>query len=535
MNFLSAGERLMRIVSTAFLATTILVSSTTLANADVKVIASIKPVHSLVAAVMEGVGKPELLVEGAGSPHTYSLKPSQAKKLQEADLVFWMSHDLEAFLENSIEGIAANATSVPLMDAHGLIKLDFREGGAFDAHAHDEHDDHDDHKDHDEHGHNDHDDHKKDDHDDHGHDDHDDHKKDDHGHDDHDDHKKDDHDDHGHDDHAGHGHGDHAFEWAGVFELSAGTYKWSFAKVDGAYADPAMKMAIVASDHIEDSEEAAEAMLESDDTNSSVNNDVLRVSDKAYTLNFDDTKDMTVFTVKIEKDGAYTFFTEHMPFEFEASEHFFKDLAGADVEPIAQEPDMGHHDEHHGEHAHKGHDDHDDHGHHGTDPHVWLDPVNAKAMIHEIEEALIEADPANASAYEANAEAMMSKLDNLVAEIDAELQPVKGRGYVVFHDAYQYFENRFGVSAVGSITVSPEVLPGAERVAELREKVRNLDATCVFSEPQFEPKLVMTITENTNAGTGVLDPLGASIDDGPELYFTLIRNMAKSLKDCLLK
>ena len=485
----------MRFVGTAFLATTILMSSTTLANADVKVIASIKPVHSLVAAVMEGVGNPELLVEGAGSPHTYSLKPSQANKLQEADLVFWMSHDLEAFLENSIESIAKNAKAVSLMDAHDLIKLNFREGGAFDAHDHDDHDDH-------------------------GHDDHD-----DHGHDDHKDHK----------DHDDHGHGDHAFEWAGVFELSAGTYKWSFAKVDGAYADPAMKMAIVASNHIEDSEEAAEAMLESEDTNSSVNNDVLRVSDKAYTLNFDDTKDMTIFTVKIEKDGAYTFFTEHMPFEFEASEHFFKDLAGMNVEPIAQEPDMGHHDDHHSEHAHKGHDDHDDHGHHGTDPHVWLDPVNAKAMIHEIEEALIEADPANASAYEANAKAMMSKVDNLVAEIDAELQPVKGRGYVVFHDAYQYFENRFGVSAVGSITVSPEVLPGAERVAELREKVRNLDATCVFSEPQFEPKLVMTITENTNAGTGVLDPLGASIDDGPELYFTLIRNMAKSLKDCLLK
>ena len=342
-------------------------SSTNLANADVKVIASIKPVHSLVAAVMEGVGKPDLLVEGAGSPHTYSLKPSQAKKLQEADIVFWMSHDLEAFLENSIEGIAANATSVPLMDAHGLIKLDFREGGAFDAHAHDDHDDHDEHKDHD-----DHDDHK--DHDEHkDHDDHDDHK-------DHDEHK--DHDDH------------------------------------------------------------------------------------------DD---------------------------------------------------------------HKDHDDHDDHGHHGTDPHVWLDPVNAKAMIHEIEETLIEADPANASAYEANAEAMMSKLDYLVAEIDAQLQPVKGRSYVVFHDAYQYFENRFGVSAVGSITVSPEVLPGAERVTELREKVKNLDATCVFSEPQFEPKLVMTITESTNAGTGVLDPLGASIDGGTELYFTLIRNMAKSLKDCLLR
>ena len=129
----------------------------------------------------------------------------------------------------------------------------------------------------------------------------------------------------------------------------------------------------------------------------------------------------------------------------------------------------------------------------------------------------------------------MTKLDNLVAEVDAELEPVKGRGYIVFHDAYRYFEKRFKVSAVGSITVSPEVLPGAERVRELQEKVRDIDATCVFSEPQFEPKLVTTITENTNAGTGVLDPIGASIDDGPELYFTLIRNMAKSLKDCLIK
>ena len=168
------------------------------------------------------------------------------------------------------------------------------------------------------------------------------------------------------------------------------------------------------------------------------------------------------------------------------------------------------------------------------DPHVWLDPENAKAMVHEIEEALAKADPANAATYESNAEAVMAKLDSLVAEIDSELEPVKGRGYIVFHDAYQYFENRFGVSAIGSITVSPEVLPGAERISDLQEKVRSLDATCVFSEPQFEPKLVATVTENTNARTGVLDPLGAAIDKGPNLYFTLIRNMASSLKNCLL-
>ena len=384
----------MRSIRTVFLASTIISTSVTLASvtavqADVNVVASIKPVHSLVAAVMQGVGTPDLIVQGAGSPHTYALKPSQAKQLQEADLVFWMSHDLEAFLEKPIEGIATKATSVLLTESHGLTKLTFREGGAFDSHGHDEHDDH-----------KDHDDHSEEKHDDHGQDDHAEEKQDDHGHDDH---AEDKHDDHGHDDHAGDKHDDHGHD-----------------------------------DH-------------------------------------DD----------------------------------------------------------HAEEKHDDHDDHDDHGHEGFDPHVWLDPLNAKAMVHEIEEALSEADPDNAAAYAANAESVMGKLDSLVAEIDAELQPVKGRRYVVFHDAYQYFETRFGVSAVGSITVSPEILPGAERVSELQEKVRSLDATCVFSEPQFEPKLVATVTENTNAGTGVLDPLGAAIDDGPDLYFTLIRYMARALKECL--
>ena len=328
----------MRAVKSALLASTFLFISTAVATADVKVVASIKPVHSLVASVMQGVSEPSLLVKGAGSPHTYSLKPSQAKELQAADIVFWMSHDLEAFLENSIESIAKNAKAVSLMDSHGLIKLNFREGGAFDAH-------------------------------DHGHDDHGDDKHDDHGHDKHDDH---------------------------------------------------------------------------------------------------------------------------------------------------------------------GDDKHDDHGHDEVDPHVWLDPQNAKSLVHEIEEHLAEIDPSNAAKYEANAKAVMKKLDALTKEIEADLKPIRERGYVVFHDAYQYFEKRFGVSAVGSITVSPEVLPGAERVSELRDKVKSLNASCVFSEPQFEPKLVKTITENTDAGTGVLDPLGANIKDGPELYFTLIRNMAKSLKDCLM-
>ena len=133
-------------IRTAFLASTVISTSITLtgvtsALADVNVVASIKPVHSLVAAVMQGVGTPDLIVAGAGSPHTYALKPSQARQLQEADLVFWMSHDLEAFLEKPIEGIATRATSVLLMESHGLIRLNFREGGAFDSHGHDDDDD----------------------------------------------------------------------------------------------------------------------------------------------------------------------------------------------------------------------------------------------------------------------------------------------------------------------------------------------------------------------------------------------------------
>lgn len=159
--------------------------------------------------------------------------------------------------------------------------------------------------------------------------------------------------------------------------------------------------------------------------------------------------------------------------------------------------------------------------------------MNAKAMVHEIEEALVAADPAHAATYEANAAALMAKLDTLITEVSAELEPVHDKGFIVFHDAYQYFENRFDVTASGSITVSPEVIPGAERLTEIRAKVTELGATCVFSEPQFEPRLVSTVTEGTQARSGVLDPLGAGLEDGPDLYFNLIRDMATSVKTCL--
>lgn len=327
-------------IKSLLLATTLLAYTAVSASAEANVVASIKPVHSLVAAVMEGVGEPGLIIEGAGSPHNYALKPSQAQMLEQADLVFWIGHKLEAFLEKPLETVGAKARSVELIDAHDLIRLDFREGGAFEKHG------------------------------------------------------DDDHDDHGHEKTAEAGHDDH------------------------------------------DHEKTAEA-------------------------------------------------------------------------------------------GHEGHD------HGAFDAHVWLDPMNAKAMVHEIEEALVAADPDNAAKYEANAEAVSAKIDTLIAEVGAELEPVKDKGFIVFHDAYQYFEKRFGVTASGSITVSPEVMPGAERITEIRARVQELGAACVFAEPQFEPKLISTVIEGTQARSGVIDPLGAELENGPDLYFQVIRNMASSIKTCL--
>jgi zinc transport system substrate-binding protein len=154
-------------------------------------------------------------------------------------------------------------------------------------------------------------------------------------------------------------------------------------------------------------------------------------------------------------------------------------------------------------------------------------------MAHAITEELVEHDPGNKATYEANLTALNARLDAEMAEIRDTLAPVKDKGFIVFHDAYQYFEKRFGLSAVGSITVSPEVIPGAERVSAIKAKISELGATCVFAEPQFEPKLIAVVTEGTDARTGTLDPLGAEIPAGPNQYFELMGNLATSLKDCL--
>lgn len=198
--------------------------------------------------------------------------------------------------------------------------------------------------------------------------------------------------------------------------------------------------------------------------------------------------------------------------------------------------------------AWEAHDhDHDhghDHGHdhdHGEkaegvlsfDPHVWLDPGNAKAMAAAVAVELARADPSNADTYAKNAEAFARALDALSGQIAAELAPVKEVPYVVFHDAYQYFEKRFGLNPAGSISDVSAKAPSAKRLKEVRGKIKKVKAACVFREPQYDGKMVETVIEGTGARTGVLDPLGADIPPGPEAYQQLLSRLSGDLKACL--
>ena len=291
------------------------------AHAQVRVVASIKPVHSLVAAVMEGAGEPELIIQGATSPHTFSLRPSDARNIQNADVIFMIGDALETSLAGSIDTLGRDARVIRLADTEGLIRLPLREGATFEDHDHDH-------------------------------------------------------------------------------------------------------------DHGEEGE--------------------------------------------------------------------------------------------HGEHEEEA-----------FDMHIWLDPVNARTMVRAIANTLSAADADNAATYAANAEAVTGRLDELLDQINVGVDPVRGRAFIVFHDAYHYFEDRFELIAAGSASVSPDRPPGARRITELRERVSDLGVVCVLAEPQFDPRLANVIIEGTSARLGTVDPLGAVLDSGPDMYFMLMQEMAASFTDCL--
>ena len=374
------------------------------ALADVPNVATdIAPVHSLVARVMEGVGTPALVIPAGASPHEYSLRPSEAEALQEADLVFWISEDLTPWMEDAVGTLAEGATVTSLLEADGIELLEFRESALFEAHSHDHGHDHgEDHAHGDEHGH-DHDHGEE-----HAH-------GDDHGH------------DHDHDHGEDHAHGD---------------------------------------DHGHDHEH------------------------------------------------------DH------GEDHAHGDDHGHD------------HDHNHGEeHAHGEDHGHDHAGHdhaHGThDPHAWLSPDAAATWLNVIAGALSAADPENAGAYFQNAAAGQEEMEALKAEVSEMLAPVEGGRFIVFHDAYQYFERAFDFPASGAISLSDAAEPSPARIAEIQARIQEEGIDCVLAEPQFNPSLVETVLGGTEANTAVVDPIGVDLEPGPTLYPQLIRNMATTLAECL--
>lgn len=191
------------------------------------------------------------------------------------------------------------------------------------------------------------------------------------------------------------------------------------------------------------------------------------------------------------------------------------------------------HDHDHGDHDHGEGHDHAHGGHSGSDPHVWLDPGNARVWLGAIAATLSDLDPENATRYQENAARAQSELDTLIGAVSAQLEPVRERPFVVFHDAYQYFEQRFDMAAAGSISLSDSTAPSPARIAEVHQKVSELGVACVFSEPQFNPGLVRTVLQGTEAGTGIIDPLGAGLEPGTGMYPALIQTMADTLRDCL--
>lgn len=281
----------------------------------IRVVVSIKPLHSLVSGVMAGVAEPTLVVK-KGSPHGYSLRPSEAHALSQADLVVWVGHELESFMEKPLETLAGQARQLELADLLSRDLLNKRQGGAWEAPVHH------------------------------------------------------------HSATESHGH--------------------------------------------------------------------------------------------------------------------------------REEPGQ-------------------------ADLHLWLDPSLAAKIVAETASALAELDPDNAQRYDRNSKTMLDRLDRLDSELRQKLEPVRTRPYLVFHAAYQYFENAYGLNAVGSVTIDPERKPGAKRIMEIRARLKTTNARCVFSEPQFESRLVGTIIEGTGVKTAILDPLGSDIAAGPDAYFELMRRLADNL------
>jgi len=207
------------------------------------------------------------------------------------------------------------------------------------------------------------------------------------------------------------------------------------------------------------------------------------------------------------------------------------DAKGATVLPFREGATFETHSHRHN-HDEDGHDE-DEHATANIDPHGWLDPDNGKTWLDVIATELSKIDPENTDIYFDNVSQGKTDIDAVISEIDATLATFRGTNFIVYHDAYQYFERRFDVLAAGSISMGDVSDPSPARIAEIRQTVEELDMTCVFSEPQFNPELVATVVDGTKARARVIDPLGTHLTLGADFYLNLLRNIAQTMASCL--
>ena len=212
-------------------------------------------------------------------------------------------------------------------------------------------------------------------------------------------------------------------------------------------------------------------------------------------------------------------------------DHAHDDHHDHDHEEKAEEASQDDHDHDHDDHAEAG--GHDGHNHGAHDPHAWLSPTNATAWLNLIAAQLSAADPENAGTYFANAAEAQAEMAALSAEVNEILAPARGQSFVVFHDAYQYFETDFDFPASGAISLGGATDPSPARIAGIQDRIKDEGVDCVLAEPQYNAGLVTTVLDGTEANTGVIDPLGVNLEPGPTLYPQLIRNMATTLAECL--
>ena len=208
-----------------------------------------------------------------------------------------------------------------------------------------------------------------------------------------------------------------------------------------------------------------------------------------------------------------------------------------DGEEHDKDHDKDHDDEEHdvgdGGHDENASDSGDEHDHGEHDPHAWLDPSNAAIWLDTIADELSKADPANSEIYMANAASGKAELEQLKTDVQDVLAPVRDRNFIVFHDAYQYFENAFDFPASGAISISDASKPSPARIQQIHDRVAQANVTCVLAEPQFNPDLVNTVLDGTDAQSSTIDPLGSHLDIGSTLYAKLVRELAQTVADCV--